>query len=96
MPNMYVGHQVIRVTTGEPLERAARPESPPDVAIMVLPDPHTVRWLATLNEGGERRHILPQQPHRRGRVGPRDGRPVSLGSLPRVLGEGALVQVARA
>jgi len=52
-----LGHQVARVTSREALERAVRPDAPPDVAIVVLPDPHAVRWLSIVAKASERRHI---------------------------------------
>lgn len=52
-----LGHQVTRVTSREALQRAVRPESPPDVAIVVLPDAYAPRWLPILAKASERRHI---------------------------------------
>lgn len=52
-----LGHQVNRVTSREALERAVRPEAPPDVAIVVLPDPYAVKWLDILDKASQRRHI---------------------------------------
>ncbi|MEO0601025.1 MAG: hypothetical protein AAF211_06290, partial [Myxococcota bacterium] len=52
-----LGHQVNRVTSREAVERAVRPESPPDVAIVVLPDSYAGRWLEILAKASQDRHI---------------------------------------